>query len=309
MNKVLPAEIISQIQERYIYEYIDNNYEGLGENQMMEIIEGDPDQVLDTIYMSIWETNEVSQYEYEIIKGIIDDNIDYFRTEDADLFDDDADPDMEVAYLDISDRYSMSGYINIEVDISSLYDKSKPKIVIPCYTDKETILSNWDAACNDGYAYDDLKSVLRIMGLNPKMLKKYMLRRNIRVIGEYPDIEYEDYPVISYGDMCHLLENTTSNGNTLTFVCTADLNDFINNNPQKPQEVKISKGTYCTLFDAHNGGGSIMVTTVRDIVLPLTGEGYEASVRHDYKGRYSVEEVYGGDYYYQEIQITKWDTT
>ncbi len=87
-------------------------------------------------------------------------------------------------------------------------------------------------------------------------------------------------------------QNTTSSLNAIVFLGKASLSELIEQH-EKNLPIKISKDATCGLFDAWNGGGSILnIYLEKDVVIPPE---YVKTFTPDVRtnGEYSVDDVYG----------------
>ena len=194
-----------------------------------------------------------------------------------------------------------------------LKNTSDIELRITRYSNYECIGSWWLISSGHIEYNGYMKQLIDALNLNPAIVKKEFIEREVNIAGRFPDKKDRDgEEYVSYDDFIAELMNMTSGVNQLVVLAKIDARDIVT--LAEAKYVTIPRGNTCGMFDTCNGGGSMLVMTLlRDMVIKIgkipRQSRYDAwSIEVENfagsAGCYTIRDVYGrGGMFGDRIQV------
>lgn len=280
----------------------------LSEDQASKIIEGGTGEVEE----EIWEACE-GQYLRNNPADLLEDYIDkyeqFFKLDSHDLYkmyDNDELSDDELR-VEIYGRYGLWELLCLDVGLSELAAHTDFPAVL-------SMMSNYDCVGSyhgegGAYSYEEsyFGDMLDFLNMNPALMKEELGKAGMDALGEFPDKpERNRSEAADYRELLIELLNTTSGGNTLTFMSRYPLEEYVKQGGMVPGKIIIPSGTPYTLFSSfYGGGGACKATTKKSITVDMQGR--ILHMRPD-TSRYGPKAVYGcgNEMYGDSFTVSEW---
>jgi len=295
ISEEIRQEFIKRLDEKYYLIYIDYNENLRGNAKTIHecINKENPDKLYEELDESFFESvYERAMDEIEQIKSNIytDNSIEHLH------------PFID-EWLDLVDNEDYIRHLIEDKDqstpIENLIGNTSLRARATLYTNYDCLPDNW--SMGNTYSYSEyVKDMIDVLCLNPALVKKKFVEKGINTVGCFPNLAYRNgKEAVSYDDFAQELLNQCCYG-LLTFAGMLPLEDLYDNHFRKITHITIPKDNYCGMFNAWNGGGSIMeMKLLRGLKVPVswarktTYDSLDLSVDEPKCDGYCIDEVYG----------------
>lgn len=160
--------------------------------------------------------------------------------------------------------------------------------------DAEWNFNNW--SCGGPVNYSDVKTALKVLGVNPLEFKKLMSGGSMSggdsLKGWFPDMPDREAKV----NAKDLWDNLIVLYDGVLNFCLGDLEDVIEVLKDDSKNIIINKGTNVVMYDFCNGAGITEVKLIGNVTIPRK----MVEFKNDKNNKYGIQECYGFVHSYWE---------